>query len=111
MQGKTPIVSGSTVVLNEEFAGAGLRKIQCGTIYKTEKIEIDPLQTLLPSNYISRGYIPDQYKPHLIKGIGTTNHDLMGSDRFVFVNGERYSAAWFRQATAGEVNQKARSIL
>lgn len=111
MQEETRIVAGSSVVLREEMACSGLNLIQSGEIYRVEEVEVVPLETLLPPEYISSGYIPDQYKPHMIKGIGTTNHDTMGSDRFVTIRGEKYSVAWFRHSTATEVNRKARSNL
>lgn len=103
------IVKGSTVVLKEGPLVLFPQNLHFGEIYRVEDVEIVPQETLLPQEYISHGYIPDCYKPYMIKGIGTTNHDTMGSDRFVTVSGEKYSAAWFRQATAAEVNRKARA--
>lgn len=86
-------------------------KLQIGEVYYIERVEIVPKKTLLPLAYTESGYLPEYYKPHMTKGIGTTNHDLMGSDRFVYVKGDKFSASWFRFATATEVNQKAKSLL
>lgn len=87
-----------------------MRKLHLGEVYHIEEVRVIPKRNILPDAYIKSGYIPDQYKPHMIK-VCTTNHDLMGSDRFVQIKGKEYSASWFRRATATEVNQKAKSLL
>ena len=109
---KSAILNGSPVVFDRS---CGFKAENFGLenekIYRTTSVEIIPRETLLPAIYIEAGFIPDGYAKHLTKGIRTTNHDLMGSDRFFTVVGRKFSAMLFRLATASEVNQHARSIL
>jgi hypothetical protein len=120
-------VAGSTVILDEELLAFGrgilhgfdlkhmFGKIVYvpGQIYHVESVEIVHEKTIVPEEYVRRGVIPNQYKFHLkkVKGILTTNHDLMACDRFVVVQGRKLSAAWFRHATKAEIEQSARSRL
>lgn len=105
-------VSGDAVCLDEKKKGHLFTgKLHLGEVYRIEEVRIIPKRNMLPDAYIKSGCIPDQYKPHMIKGLRTTNHDLMGSDRFVQIKGEEFAASWFRYATATEVNQKAKSLL
>lgn len=101
---------GSAVVIREASFCAQLG-LCFGQVYRVGEVEIIPKKTLLSQDYIEVGIIPDQYKPYMIKGIETTNHDHMGSDRFLHINGRIFSAAWFRPATGEEVNRHNRSIL
>ncbi len=107
------LLEGTPVVLRDNIHPYEVKilHLEAGEIYRVQSVQIFPLRTLLPREYIEAGYIPDQYAPHLIKGITTTNHDTMGSDRFVKVNGWQFSGAWFRPATAQEVNRHAKEIL
>lgn len=108
------LVEGTPVVLRDNIHPYELKEIlrlEAGEVYRVQSVQIFPLRTLLPYDYIKAGYIPDQYAPHMIKGVTTTNHDAIGSDRFVSVNGRQFSGAWFRPATAQEVNRHAKSIL
>lgn len=106
------IVAGSPVVLSDRPPPTNIREVfKAGVIYRVQSIDIVTKKTILPQEYISAGFIPSAYERHLIKGIGTTNHDLMGSDRHIVVRGIKLSAAWFRLATAEEVNRKARATL
>lgn len=106
-------VEGDAVCLDEQKKAINIMPggLHYGEVYRIEEVEIVPKRTLLPADFIEAGYIPERYKEHLTKGIHTTNHDLMGSDRFVRIKGEEFSASWFRPATATEVNQKAKSSL
>lgn len=108
-------VSGSAVVIRNDILPYELKEIlkgfEAGEVYQVQDVKIFPKTTLLPREFIKAGYIPDQYAPHLIKGITTTNHDTIGSDRFVTVKGRQLSGAWFRSATAEEVNRHAKTIL
>ncbi len=111
---KHNFVSGTAVVLRDNIHPYELKEIlrlEAGEVYRVQSVQIFPLRTLLPHDYIKAGYIPDQYAPHMIKGIATTNHDTMGSDRFVTVQGRQLSGAWFRSATAEEVNRHAKAIM
>lgn len=106
-------VEGTPLVLNEDVPGwiRDILQLETGHVYRPEGVRIFPKRTLLPSYYIEQGYVPDCYKPHLIKGSGTTNHDSIGSDRWVRINGQDFLAAYFRKATANEVNRQAKSAL
>ena len=112
---KHNFVSGTAVVPRDDIHPYELKEIfkdfEAGEVYWVQDVQIFPERTLLPREYIEAGYIPDQYAPHLIKGIATTNHDTMGSDRFVTVQGRQLSGAWFRSATAEEVNRHAKAVL
>ena len=108
------LVEGTPVVPCDNIHPYVLKEIlhlEAGEVYRVQSVQIFPLRTLLPRECVEAGYIPDQYAPHMIKGIATTNHDTMGSDRFVNVDGRQFSGAWFRPATAQEVNRHAKSIL
>ncbi len=108
------LVEGAPVVLCDDIPHYVMKEIlrlEAGEIYWIQSVQIFPRRTLLSREHIEAGYIPDQYEPHLIKGIATTNHDTIGSDRFVNVNGRQFSGAYFRPATAQEVNSHAKAIL
>ena len=108
------LVEGTSVVLRDNIHPHVLKEIlrlEADEVYHVQSVQIFPLKTLLPREYIEAGYIPDHYAPHMIKGVATTNHDTMGSDRFVNVGGQQFSGAWFRPATAQEVNRHAKSML
>lgn len=111
------IEAGSAVVVRDDIRPYELREIlkgfEAGRIYHVERVQIFPKQTVLPREYIEAGYIPDVVRKYcsLPNGIRTTNHDLIGGDRFVQIGGRELSCAWFRTATATEVNQRAKSIL
>ncbi|MBP6975095.1 MAG: hypothetical protein KBB54_04160 [Candidatus Pacebacteria bacterium] len=104
------LVAGTPVVLRDNTTGKTLQ-LDGDRIYCVQSVQIFPLRTLLPRDYIEVGYIPDQYARHLINGIATTNHDIMESDRIVTVDGREFSGVWFRPATDQEVNQHAKAIL
>ncbi len=111
------ICAGSRVVL-EDNANIKMPRsflsifgFELGNIYYVQEVEIVPKETILPIAYIERGFIPSVYAKYLSRGIRTTNHDNMGSDCFVTINGKKLSAVWFRPATAKETNQHARSLL
>lgn len=92
---------GSFVVLDERISFfLETMGFERGRSYRIEQVEIVPKETILPKEYIEWGYIPDLYARHLTHGIRTTNHDAMGCDRFVYIDGKKYSGAYFNHATA-----------
>ncbi len=111
------IIAGSSVVLDEHQNRETVPNLvsifgfKRDHIYMVQEVEIVPKETILPIAFIEQGFIPSIYAKYLSRGIRTTNHDNMGSDRFVTINGKKLSAVWFRPATAGETNQHARSLL
>lgn len=108
------LVAGTPVVVCDNIHPYVLNKIlrlETGKLYHVQSVQIFPKRTLLSREQIEAGHIPDQYARHLINGIATTNHDTMGSDRIVTVDGREFSGVWFRPATAQEVNQHAEAIL
>jgi hypothetical protein len=113
--GMGKISKGCPVVVDEGVSNLDLANIlkgfERGEVYRVEDVEVVPIKGLLPNGYLKIGFIPDLYKRHLVNGIRTTNHDLMGSDRFVYIKDQTLSAGWFRLATAFEMNRHARSIL
>ena len=107
------LVAGSKVVPSEKHTAQILRVcgLEPGEVCNISEVEIVPKRTILPREYIDVGYVPSGYEPYLSKGLRTTNHDLMGADRFFHIKGRVFSAAWFRAATAAEVNRIARKSL
>ena len=108
-------VVGSTIVLKDNIhpslLSAVFKDFEIERPYRVQGVQIVPKEKLLPLDYVEAGYIPDYYKRYMVKGIHTTNHDLMGSDRFVHVIGRKFSALWFRFATVTEVQRHAKSLL
>lgn len=104
------VVKGGGVVVKSALSACTIQ-LEPGQVYRVQEVEVIPKRTLLPPAYIDAGFIPESYARHLFNGIGTTNHDSMGSDRFFHIEGRTFSAAWFRPATAAEVNRHAKSIL
>lgn len=109
------MVAGSSVVVSETVSSIDckLLNLEAGRVYRIGSVQIFPEQTVVPREYIEYGVIPDVIRRHtsLPKGIMTTNHDLIGGDRWLQIGKRQFSCAYFRLATAAEVNQHARSIL
>ncbi len=103
------LLKGSRIVFKRDKSL--LHNFDLDRIYVLEDVKIVSRETVLPLDFIDCGYVLAQYKPYLIKGLHTTNHDLMGSDCFVTVCGEKISSALVRLATAQDVNQHAKAIL
>ena len=105
---------GTALVVDEHVSRVEreeILRLEDGRVYRPTKVQIFPRTTLLPRKFIEAGYIPNQYKPYMVNGIHTTNHDTIGSDRLVQINGRDFSAMYFRKATAAEVNRHARRII
>ena len=112
------IIKRSLVVANENMANfcsvtPHLRRIfENGEVLVVENVRIATKELAAGDSglYPPSHFVAEYAEDLLLRG-AKTNHDQMGSDRFVIIEGEKYSAAWFRLATAAEVNQKARNTL
>lgn len=93
------------------LSAAKRQGIHPDTVLPVQETEKVPCTTILGQEYIKAGYIPDHYRRHLIRGIGTTQRDTVGASQWITVNGTKFSSAFFRQASPSEVNRHAKSIL
>ena len=98
---------GTALVVDEHVSRVEreeILRLEDGRVYRPTKVPIFPRTALLPRKFIEAGYIPNQYKPYMVKGIHTTNHDSIGSDRWVQINGRDFSARYLHKGTVAKLN-------